>query len=95
MGHLLFINANDKRTGGWSGGIFPDAVGSAMMGIFATLTRELCRRAYKRSWLRGYAAMVWGYYLLELFSSHRIREPSLEVSRRGQLVIVQIGRAHV
>ena len=81
MGYLLFINANDKRTG-------EDAVGSAMMGISATLTRELCRRAYKRSWLRGYAAMVWGYYLLELLSSHRIREPSLEVSRRGQLVVV-------
>lgn len=63
-----------------------------MMGIFDTVMRELCNRAYKRSWLQKKNAIIqhsfsWekltclGTDSLELVRRLHLREAALELSQ--------------
>ncbi len=79
--------SNSPLVFGWFAGGLPDAVGRAMMGILATVTREFCRRAYRRSCLsRAWAIPSFlqnsNVDSLELLRRKRVREAALEISQR-------------
>jgi hypothetical protein len=72
----------------WSGGGFPDAIGSAMMGIFATVTREFCWQVDIQAVLaepresENRSFFLCRVYILQLLCHEHVREAPLEVGCR-------------